>query len=227
MVKYFLMLKKENILKGLFITIEGGEGAGKTTQAQLLHEFLAPRFPTILTREPGGTPLGERIRDLLFDPGLRPLNPRAELFLFLAARAQHIDEVIKPALEKGMIVISDRFSLSSYAYQGFGRGLDINLLEMMDEFARQGISPDLTIYIDVPPEEGRERLSTATPFDEESLDFHRKVREGYLHYAKMHPERVKVLDGRGSIEEVWARIKEAVEELIRRWSDEASNNGCS
>lgn len=213
-------------MKGLFLAIEGGEGAGKTTQAELLYRSLAPRFPTILTREPGGTPLGERIRDLLLDSSLRPLSPRAELFLFLAARAQHIEDVIKPALEKGMVVISDRFSLSSLAYQGFGRGLDISLVEMMDDFARQSLSPHLTIYIDVPPEVGRERVSTLTPFEEEPLEFHQKVREGYLKIASLYPERVKVVEGRGSLEEVRERIAAIVEELIRRRClDEASHNG--
>lgn len=214
-------------LKGLFIVIEGGEGAGKSTQAELLYRSLSQRFPAILTREPGGTPLGERIRELLLDPALRPLNPRAELFLFLAARAQHIEEVIKPALEKGKIVISDRFSLSSLAYQGFGRGLDLSLLEEMDAFARQGISPHLTIYIDIPPEEGIKRLSTLTPFEGEPLEFHKRVREGYLELASRYPEKIKVVDGRGGVEEVKERIEKIVEEVIRRWHDEASYNGCS
>jgi dTMP kinase len=214
-------------LKGLFIVIEGGEGAGKSTQAELLYRFLSQRFPAILTREPGGTPLGERIRELLLDPALRPINPRAELFLFLAARAQHIEEVIKPALAEGKIVISDRFSLSSLAYQGFGRGLDLSLLEKMDAFARQGISPHLTIYIDIPPEEGKKRLPTLTPFEGEPLEFHKRVREGYLELASRYPEKIKVIDGRGGVEEVKERIKKIVEELIRRWRDEASDNGCS
>jgi dTMP kinase len=214
-------------LKGLFIVIEGGEGAGKSTQAELLYRSLSQRFPAILTREPGGTPLGERIRELLLDPALRPLNPRAELFLFLAARAQHIEEVIKPALEKGKIVISDRFSLSSLAYQGFGRGLDLSLLEEMDAFARQGISPHLTIYIDIPPEEGMKRLSTLTPFEGEPLEFHKRVREGYLELASRYPEKIKVVDGKGEVREVQERIEKIVEELIRRWRDEASDNGCS
>jgi len=214
-------------LKGLFIVIEGGEGAGKSTQAELLYRSLSQRFPAILTREPGGTPLGERIRELLFDPALRPINPRAELFLFLAARAQHIEEVIKPALEKGKIVISDRFSLSSLAYQGFGRGLDLSLLEEMDAFARQGISPHLTIYIDIPPEEGIKRLSTLTPFEGEPLEFHKRVREGYLELASRYPEKIKVVDGKGEVREVQERIEKIVEELIRRWRDEASDNGCS
>jgi len=216
-----------DLLKGLFIVIEGGEGAGKSTQAELLYRSLSQRFPAILTREPGGTSLGERIRELLLDPALRPLNPRAEFFLFLAARAQHIEEVIKPALEKGQIVISDRFSLSSLAYQGFGRGLDLSLLEEMDAFARQGISPHLTIYIDIPPEEGMKRLPTITPFEGEPLEFHKRVREGYLELASRYPEKIKVIDGRGGVEEVKERIEKIVEELIRRWRDEASDNGCS
>jgi dTMP kinase len=214
-------------LKGLFIVIEGGEGAGKSTQAELLYRSLSQRFPAILTREPGGTPLGERIRKLLLDPALRPLNPRAELFLFLAARSQHIEEVIKPALAEGKIVISDRFSLSSLAYQGFGRGLDLSLLEEMDAFARQGISPHLTIYIDILPEEGMKRLSTLTPFEGEPLEFHKRVREGYLELASRYPEKIKVVDGRGSVEEVQGRIEKVIEELIRRWCDEAPHNCCS
>lgn len=221
------MSKMDVSLKGLFIVIEGGEGAGKSTQAELLYRSLSQRFPAVLTREPGGTSLGERIRQLLLDPALRPINPRAELFLFLAARAQHIEEVIKPALMEGKIVISDRFSLSSLAYQGFGRGLDLPLLEEMDAFARQGISPHLTIYIDIPPEEGMKRLSTLTPFEGEPMEFHKRVREGYLELASRYPEEIKVVDGRGGVEEVQERIEEIVKELIRRWCDEASNNGCS
>lgn len=213
-------------MKGFFIAIEGGEGAGKTTQAQLLYRYLSPRFPTILTREPGGTPLGERIRELLLDPSLRPLNPRAELLLFLAARAQHIEEVIKPALERGMVVISDRFSLSSLAYQGYARGLEISILEMLDDFARQSVSPNLTIYIDISPEEGQVRLSTLTPFEKEPLEFHKRVREGYLKIASLYPDKVKVVDGKGSVEEVRKRIEDIVEEALRRWRDETSNN-CS
>ena len=213
-------------LKGLFIVIEGGEGAGKSTQAELLHRSLSQRFPAILTREPGGTPLGERIRELLLEPSLRPLSPLAELFLFLAARAQHIEEVIKPALREGKIVISDRFSLSSLAYQGFGRGIDLSLLQKIDKFARQGISPHLTIYIDVPPEEGIKRLSTLTPFEGEPIEFHKRVREGYLELASHHPETIKVIDGRGSVEEVQEKIEKIVEEFVRRWCNEAPHNGC-
>ncbi|MGB9607416.1 MAG: dTMP kinase [bacterium] len=217
----------EDSLKGLFIVIEGGEGAGKTTQAELLFRSLSQRFPVILTREPGGTKLGERIRELLLDPSLRPLSARAELFLFLAARSQHIEEVIKPALEEGKIVISDRFSLSTFAYQGFGRGLELSLLEEIDNFACQGISPHLTIYLDVPPEEGIKRLSTLTPFEGEPLEFHKKVREGYLEIASRYPDKIKVLNGEGGIEEVRQRIEEIVEELLRRWCDEAAHNGSS
>lgn len=217
-------MKNKPTLKGLFIAIEGGEGAGKTTQAQLLYRHLSLRFPTILTREPGGTPLGERIRELLLDPYLHPINPRAELLLFLAARAQHIEDVIKPALERGFVVISDRFFLSSFAYQGYGRGLDISVLEMLDDFARQSISPHLTIYIDIPPEEGRARVSALTPFEKESLEFHKRVREGYLKMASLYPDKVKVVEGKGAVKEVRKKIEEIVEEVIGRWLNETSHN---
>lgn len=209
--------------RGLFIAIEGGEGVGKSTQAHLLYEHLRRRFPTVLTKEPAGTKLGEKIKDILYEPSLYPLHPLAELFLFLSARAQHVQEVIKPALLEGRIVISDRFALSSLAYQGFGRGVPLEVIEELNALACEGISPHLIIYIDLPPEEGVRRHPPNT-FHAEDILFHRKVREGFLHYARLYPQTIKVVRGEKSVEEIHEEIKGIVEELIRRWKDEAPHN---
>ena len=194
--------------------MEGGEGSGKSTQAAL----LAARLDAVLTREPGGTATGERIRALLLDPGLPPVDVRTETLLLLAARAQHVAEVIRPAVEAGRDVVCDRFSGSTLAYQGWGRGLAIEPLRAVVEWAAAGRQPDLTVLVDVPLEVARARLATSSPDRLEGLDeaFHRRVREGFLSQAESNPDGWVVVDGTPASEAVAGHILEAV---TRRFPD--------
>ena len=201
-------------MKGKFITIEGVEGSGKTTQIQYIHEYLSQKkIPHIITREPGGTVLGKKIRELLLNPEY-PVVPETEILLYLADRAQHVGEKIIPHLEKGFWVISDRYFDSTLAYQGYGRGLDLNLLQQFIKFATKGLLPDLTILIDLPPEEGLVRAKKRGEFDRlerENLEFHRRVRKGFLELAK--DRRFRVVDGLKSPEEIFSAVKSFLEEL--------------
>ncbi|MPZ47735.1 MAG: dTMP kinase [Dehalococcoidia bacterium] len=180
---------------GLLITFEGGEAAGKTTQSELLALHLeAGGWQVLRLREPGGTPLGEQVRHLLLQRETQ-LTPEAELMLFLAARAELVRRVILPALTDGAVVICDRFSDSTYAYQGFGRGLDLDEVRRLDAFATGGLVPDLTVLLDLPVELSRRRLGSDTDaFEREADAFHERVREGYIALAGENPERWLVLD---------------------------------
>lgn len=199
-------------MKGWFITFEGVEGAGKTTQARHLSDFLRSRqLPVVTIREPGGTPLGERVRDVLL--GHRELSAEAEMFLFLAARSQNTLAVIVPALAAGQYVVCDRYGDSTIAYQGYGRGLDLEVVRKMNAFATAGTEPHVTFVLDVPPECGLERQSNRTRMEEEPLEFHRRVREGYLTEARLAPHRFCVLDG---LEDEHTIRKEILAELVRR-----------
>jgi dTMP kinase len=199
--------------QGLLITLEGGEGSGKSTQAQDLKELLeAKGFTVTLTREPAGCPLGRRVRELLTDPSLE-LDPRSELLLFAAARAQHVAEVIRPALERGEVVICDRFSDSSVAYQGYGRGLSLDDVRLANGIASQGLVPDLTVLLDVPVEVGLARKAGEDAPDrigQEGPEFHERVRQGYLALAAAEPRRFLVVDATLSPEEItrtiWRRL---------------------
>lgn len=202
---------------GVFITFEGVDGSGKTTQARLAHEALSRQFPdreVVLTRNPGGTAIGAAIRQtLLHPPGEAPVNPVCELLLYLADRAQHIDELVRPALQRGAIVICDRFSDSTVAYQGAGRRLDPDTIATIDAIARQGIQPDLTLLYDADPAQLAQRLAwRATQageeppnrLDAETLTFKNAVREGFLGLAKAQPQRVVVVNALASLEAVHA-----------------------
>lgn len=201
----------------LFITFEGIEGSGKTTQIRLLAEhLLAGGRDILLTREPGGCPIADAIRRILLDPQNAALVPRAELLLYAAARAQHVEEVIVPALRDGKTVLCDRFTDATLAYQGGGRGLDRNLIDRLNALAAGPLVPDLTILLDMPAEEGlhRARRRNAEPpfhdedrFEREALAFHRRVRDGYLAIASTE-NRVRVVNALGSKEEVARRIIE-------------------
>ncbi len=183
--------------QGIFITFEGGEGAGKTTLIEELARYLSQKGRRVLkTREPGGTKLGELIRSLLLQHK-EPLSPYAELCLFLASRAQHISEVIGPALEKGEIVLCDRFNDSSVAYQGAARGLGMEKVAEMCAFISQGVQPNLTLYLDLDPEIGLQRAAKERAQDRiesETLFFHRKIREAYQEIHKAEPQRFRLLD---------------------------------
>jgi dTMP kinase len=190
---------------GFFITFEGIEGCGKTTQIAHLTSFLEKvRHPFLLTREPGGTETGEEIRRILLASAQERIEEMAELFLYAAARVQHLRQVILPALREGKTVLCDRFADATLAYQGYGRGLDLAWIEEIHARGMENIKPDLTFLLDLPVEEGLRRAfrrleqqaSKEDRFEKEALDFHRRVREGYLRLARREPSRMIVLDGK-------------------------------
>jgi dTMP kinase len=202
-------------MRGALITFEGVEGSGKSTQAELLFDALRARgIECALTREPGGTPIGERIRDILLDPACAEMHARTELLLYLASRNQHVREKLLPALSQGKVVISDRYSESSYAYQGRARDLTMQRVSRLNKYATGGLIPDLTIVVDVPPEVGRERMKgeTLDRLEAERQEFHCRVREAYLQLARRAPKRIRVLDGRRS----QAELHNEVVNLVRR-----------
>jgi dTMP kinase len=191
----------------LFITFEGGEGCGKSTQSRLLLEKLRQQnIPAVLTHEPGGTALGNEIRRVLKREQGIPISPQAELFLFVASRAQLVAELILPALKEGKVVICDRFAHSTLVYQGYGRGLDLPTLEMINNMATENLKPDLAILLNISPEQGLTRKgSLRDRFELEDLSFHRRVREGYLRMAAAEPDRWLVIDAslpKGEIAEI-------------------------
>jgi dTMP kinase len=203
----------------VFIALEGVDGSGKTTQAARLAEALGPE--TLLVREPGGTAAGERIRELLKDPGIR-LDPMAELLLFCAARTQLVEEVIRPALDAGRTVVCDRFGDSSVAYQGTARGLGAERVEELCDLATGGLWPDLTVLLRLHPEVAAERIAAegraADRFEGEGMELQRLVAEGYEDAARRHPERIHVVDASGAPDDVHAAVLAEVEAMtgIRR-----------
>ena len=211
---------RDSAARGWFVTFEGPEGAGKTTQAErLLNTVLGSGRDAILVREPGATPAGERIRRLLLDadPVTVPISPRTDALLFNAARAELVGQVILPALASGQIVICCRFADSTLAYQGYGMGLPLAELRGLEEFATRGLRPDLTILLDVPVEVGlvRKRGVEETRFEASfDVDFHRRVRAGFLALATAEPDRFVVLDGQRDASAVFADVVAAVERLV-------------
>ena len=197
----------------LFITFEGGEGCGKSTQARLLLKKLEQQgIPTILTREPGGTALGNKIRILLKRKQGSSISSQAELFLFAASRVQLVAELVRPALQEGKVVICDRFTYSTIVYQGYGRGLDLATVGMVNTMATGNLKPDLTILLDMPSEQGLERRrSSRDRFELEDLSFHDRVREGYLKMAAAEPDRWLLIDAslaKAKIAEIiWDKVR--------------------
>jgi len=181
---------------GLFITFEGGEGCGKSTQSRLLLKKLEQRnIPVVLTHEPGGTVLGNELRKTLKRKRDSSISPQAELFLLAASRAQLAAELIRPALEEGKVVLCDRFTHSTMVYQGYGRGLDFTAIKMVNNMATRNLNPDLIILLDISPEQGLARKrSLKDRFELEDLSFHRRVREGYVKMAAAEPDRWLVID---------------------------------
>lgn len=204
---------------GFFISLEGIEGCGKTTQLRLLAEWLRAADRQVLTtREPGGCPIADQIRAILLTPQSQALVPRAELLLYAAARAQHVDEVVRPALQAGKIVLCDRYTDATLAYQGGGRGLDRALIIELNALASAGLTPRLTLLLDLPVEIGLGRASSRNQatadqegrFEQESLDFHRRVQTAYRQLASAEPERFRLIDANGSVEQVNQRIMAVV-----------------
>ena len=205
--------------RGRFITFEGIDGCGKTTQFRLLAQWLREHGHDVVeTVEPGGTSIGRQIRKILLDPASADLEPRAELLLYFASRAQNVDEVIRPALEAGRIVLCDRFTDSTLVYQGCGRGLDTEVVRELDRIACRGLKPDVTFLIDIDLETSLARAKrrnervgpSESRIDEEDAAFHERVRQGYLALAKAEADRILVIDGAAGIGEVGQRIREAL-----------------
>lgn len=206
-------MKRAN--KGLFISFEGGEGAGKTTLMNGLEKDLSERgFTLVRTREPGGAVLSEKIRELLLEKTTDPMSPRAETLLYLAARAQHVDQVILPALQAGKIVLCDRFHDSTRAYQAKARGLG-SVIDILCTFSSEHLEPDLTFYLDVDPKAGLQRVGNSREKDrleQEPLSFHEKVRKAYLELADKYSQRIFVIDALQSKEQV---LQEALARILR------------
>ncbi len=197
---------------GLFVTFEGVEGAGKTTQIALLRDFLVKAGHDVrVTREPGGDSVAETVRRLLLE---KEMTPRAELLLFLAARAQNVDQVIRPHLAMGGTILCDRFIDSSIAYQGYARGLGRDVVFHLNAFAINGLLPDLTVLLDLPPEIGLARQTDRNRMEAEALDFHERVRQGFLLEAENYPARFCVLNAARDVTSLHAMIRERVHALL-------------
>ena len=199
--------------RGLFVVFEGGEGAGKSTQASLLAEALSDR-EVVLTREPGGTPTGQRIREILLDPETGDLDHRAEALLYAADKSEHLRAVIVPALERGAVVICDRYVDSTLAYQGAGRDLDPAELEWIVRWSTNDLRPHLTVLLDVAPSEGLGRFEERDRIEAEGADFHGRVREGFLALAAKDPAHYLVLDARQPREDLAEQILQRVKSLL-------------
>ncbi|HGE72733.1 TPA: dTMP kinase [Candidatus Poribacteria bacterium] len=210
--------------RGVFISLEGIEGCGKSTQAKILSDYMSELgYCVVQTREPGGTPVAEKIREVLLDPKNQDLTSRTELLLYLASRSQHVEQLIMPALKKGKIVICERFSDSTRAYQGYARGLDMDMIETLIRIATGNLEPDLTIILDMEVKEGLLRAERFKNYkdrlESENLDFHNKVRRGYLEIAKNNPNRIKVISAKGSIDDIHLRIRQYIDELLSNYKD--------
>ena len=197
-------------MTGRFITLEGGEGSGKSTQAALLRDSLAADGRRVLLlREPGGEPVAEAVREVVLHAAA-PVTDRTELLLFLAARAQLVERVIRPALADGTVVVCDRYGDSTVAYQGYGRGRDVDAARDLNAYATGGLAPDLTVLLDIAPEVGLARQGDRNRMEREPLDFHRRVRVGYLAEARRDAARFAVIDASTSVDGVHSRVLDAV-----------------
>lgn len=202
-------------MTGLFITFEGADGCGKTTQSMLVQKYLEESSrKTLWTREPGGAELGKALREILLHyDGY--VAPRCETFLFLADRAQHVETVIKPAVKEGIIVLCDRYTDSTVAYQGYGKGIDIERVNYLNDLATDCFVPDLTFVFDVDSEVAQTRVGCEKDrLESEGLEFHKKVRNGYLELAKKFPERIKVINANNSIDQVFDDTKRILDEFL-------------
>ncbi len=203
--------------KGKFITFEGSEGCGKSTQSKFLVDHLTAKgFPVKLVREPGGVVISEKVREILLDKKNMRMNNECETLLYMAARAQLVEEVVMPELGRGTVLVCDRFLDSTVAYQGYGCGVSVEAIKAMGLFATKGVVPDLTFFLDLPTEEGLRRRGTERDRIElRSMEYHERVRAGYHQIARSEPERVIVIDGRKSKEENFTAIRARVEKLLK------------
>lgn len=201
----------------MFITFEGIEGSGKTTQLKHIADFLRKKgHDCVITREPGGTPIGEKIRAILLDPASKGMNPLTELLLYTADRVQHVKELLGPSLAAGQTVLCDRYFDATLVYQGYARGLDIKLIEQLHQLLLAGLRPDITFLLDLPPETGLSRAwaqinngnrtGRESRFEKEALSFHEKVRSGYLTLARKEPERFRIIDASRDLDDVQKEI---------------------
>ena len=210
----------EDFMKGYFVSFEGPDGAGKSTVLKEVLAEIAPQLKTqyLVTREPGGSKIAEKIRDIILDPANDKMDPKTEALLYAAARSQHVEEIIKPAINEGKVVFSDRFVDSSLAYQGQGRDLGIAKVKQINDFATDKLDPDLTFFLDIAPEIGLSRIKKLGPAQEDRLEqediaFHQKVYEGFLKVIKMYPDRFVVINATQPIDQV---VKQVVTELKQR-----------
>jgi len=201
--------------KELFISFEGIDKGGKSTQISLLVDYLKEKkYEVLPTCEPGGTGLGKEIERILLGSSSGQIGGVAELFLYLADRSEHVNKIIKPALEKDKIVISDRFADASIAYQGYGRGLDIHWIDELNKKTTQGICPELTLLLDIDPELANKRSKERDRIENEEIAFHQRVRQGYLEIARLYPNRVKTVNGQDSIKNIHLAIRKILSEYL-------------
>lgn len=209
------MTDRPEALIGLFVAVEGGEGAGKSTQVRLLADWLTGLgHDVVRTREPGGTPVGTAVRAVLLDPATGDLGPRTEALLYAADRAEHVDTVVRPALARGAVVVTDRYVDSTLAYQGAGRALSTTELDTLVRWATGGLRPHLTVLLDVDPDTAASRLDRRDRLEAEPADFHRRVRACFLQLAQARPGAYLVLDAQAPVVEISAAVRERVELLV-------------
>jgi dTMP kinase len=203
---------------GIFISIEGTDGSGKTTQINLIKDYLKGKGQdVVITREPGGTGISEKIRSIILDPDNKEMCKTTEMLLYASSRAQLVHEVIMPALKKGKIVICDRFIDSSFAYQGYGRGIRLDYITEVNNIALDGVMPDLTFFFDLSPETALERrLASSGPdrIEQEDIDFHMKVYKGYKSLTQLYADRIKTINSERSVEEIFNDVKKWLDSLL-------------
>lgn len=207
-------------MSGIFITLEGPDGSGKSTITEFIVEYLKDlNIDFIVTREPGGTSIGEDIRNIILDKKNINMSPRTEALLYAASRSQHVYEKIRPALEEGKVVLSERFVLSSLVYQGIGRGLGVLDVKAINDFAIEGVNPDLTLFFDIDPVKALSRKTGENSGDRlemEGVNFHREVYNGYLKLISMYPENIKVIDASKSVEETFEEVKNELDKILKK-----------
>jgi len=206
-------------MRGRFITVEGTDGAGKSTQMDMLIKYLEEKgIEVVVTREPGGTNISEKLREIILDAENKEMTDTTEAMLYAASRAQHVEEKIIPALEEGKFVICDRFVDSSVVYQGYARGLDMEMIESINKYAVCGLVPDITLFFDITPEAGIARKKNMHKLDrieQEKMDFHYRVYNGYKALCEKYPERIKRINAENDIETVHKDVLEAINEILK------------